>query len=151
MTLGSPQSHAPPPKLLNMLKSCPSWFPPWKQSAQIDMHGVIPHVLQRYATKFAVHTKPQAVASSYSFTSLEKSSNDLPPVMSSLNHSRWSTSSIGFPGSVRMLSRPENSFRPLFRRSSRCVGSSSSRRRAAASFLVSPFPTKFVCHFHLDF
>jgi len=64
MTVESPQSHAPPAPLRNMLKSWPEWSPAWKQSEQSDMHGDMPHVRQRYATKFFVHTRPQTVASS---------------------------------------------------------------------------------------
>ncbi|KAG7272345.1 hypothetical protein CRUP_011593 [Coryphaenoides rupestris] len=65
MTLPSPQSQAPPAWLRNMLKSWPVWSPWWKHSAHSDMQGEMPQVRQRYATKFAVHTRPQRAALSH--------------------------------------------------------------------------------------
>jgi hypothetical protein len=72
MTYESPQSQAPPAWLLNMLKSCPSWFPYLKQSAQRLMHWLMPHVRQRKATKSAVQTRPHIAVLSNSRTEKEK-------------------------------------------------------------------------------
>uniref|UniRef100_A0A6B0V1A0 Putative secreted protein n=1 Tax=Ixodes ricinus TaxID=34613 RepID=A0A6B0V1A0_IXORI len=99
MTLPSPQSQAPPAWLRNMLKSWPWWSPCWKQSAHSDMQGEMPHVRHRYATKLAVHTRPQVVALSYLRTVWENSSGVLPPAMSHLHQSIVSHMSMGFRGS----------------------------------------------------
>ncbi|TNN36675.1 hypothetical protein EYF80_053157 [Liparis tanakae] len=58
----TPQSQAPPAWLRNMLKSWPVWSPLLKHSAHRDMHGEMPQVRHRYATKLAVQTKPHRVA-----------------------------------------------------------------------------------------
>lgn len=54
----SPQSHAPPACDKNILKSCVEWSPFLKQFRQIDIHGEIPHVRQRYATTCGIQTRP---------------------------------------------------------------------------------------------
>lgn len=112
ITSSSPQSQAPPAWLLNILKSWPSWFPAWKQSAHNDIQGEMPQSLHRYATKFLFHTRPQIVGESNDLRTFLNSSGGLPPAMSLKHQSCLSASN----GCCR-LSTPSRklciSFRPF--------------------------------------
>ena len=92
MTSSSPQSHAPPAWLLNMLKSWPSWLPAWKQSAHNDIQGEIPQSLHRYATKFLFHTRPQIVGESNDLKTFLNSSGGVPLAISH-KHQSWLSAS----------------------------------------------------------